>query len=250
MNLHDEVTLATALDIEDLFVMPHVGGRAERLARVQAAVIGAIERCTGTGEGGGAAVKPRTCPDLSSASASLDSDVGAAPAGEAERPPQPLPEPANSPSVQNEAEGNHGEDQPAQNEEALVPSPSARAASAECGKADPRNSSCEPAVVAGPGSQTDEPKPNLGRVVALDERLLRVIGFRGFFTTDRKIFDTISRLNDGEMHTIESLTKAGGWSIPPMFQTKLGLLGEKLDDIGITLTHIRGQGCNIARKIS
>lgn len=261
--------------------------------------------------------------------ASHGCDVGAAPAGNAERPPQPLPEPAPFPTAQDVGVGDQGEDQPAQKEEPLPTVSPARAASAEHIVADPRNASCEPAVVAGPGSQTDEPSlyvtkreralvlltttelsfaeiaealdstensirslirlaekagdprasvrrlapPRLstrtkaepppapatvetagtaaaGPVVALDEANLRIVGMRGSFITTRNLFDTVKLLNDGAMHTLNEMTKGGLWSSPPMLQTKLGLLGDKLDDIGIRLIHIRGQGCKIERKES
>lgn len=144
---------------------------------------------------------PARPPARSSATASRVRDVGAAPAGTAERPPQPIPQsdsalppravpagpptvdrprvqsedkpipqPAPFPSVQNEAEGIQGEDQRAQKGEALHPSLPAGAASAGHWDADPRNSSrapsAEPSCLAG-GERTEPPLPMKERVVRL-----------------------------------------------------------------------------------
>lgn len=118
-----------------------------------------------------APVRPQRTAARSSAMASHGCDVGAAPAGTAERPPQPihesdsapppravpagppavdrprvqsedmpLPQPAPFPAVQNEGAGIQGEDHRAQKEDGCQAA-SAGAASAGHSNADPRNSS-------------------------------------------------------------------------------------------------------------
>lgn len=145
---------------------------------------------------------PARPPARSSAMASRVRDVGAAPAGTAERPPQPIPlsdstpppravpagplavesppaappedkpipQPAPFPSVQNEAEGIQGEDQRAQNEVGAPNATSAGAASAGHRNADPRNSSRAPSSEpSGPvgGARTEPPLPMKEQVVRL-----------------------------------------------------------------------------------
>jgi hypothetical protein len=44
----DSITLDTAITIEDLFAQHHVGGRTQRLAKIQVAVKLAIEKSLGS----------------------------------------------------------------------------------------------------------------------------------------------------------------------------------------------------------
>lgn len=282
MNHPDEVALHAAQEIEDIFAMVHPGGRAQRLARVQVAIVSAIARCMS--------------PSI----------------------PEP-PEPATSTTVQDEAVVDQGEDQPAQNGEVSQAPPPARAASAEPTEADPRNSSCGPAVVADPGPQTAqpyvtkreralilfsttsltlaeiaealdstansigvminsarkagdpravrslasiaakitapepalpepaEPEPDLP-IVTLQEAGFRIIGPGGkAWATDETIYLTIELLADGQLHSLADMMKAGGWASPGQVQRKLGLIGDKLYAIGVRLVHLQGQGCKIMR---
>lgn len=156
--------------------MYRLSGQMHALAELMTNYIGG-DAGPETDEHRAAAVKPTPRPARpparSSAMATDVSVVGAAPAGTAERPPQPIPvsdsalppravpasplavesppaapsedkpipQPAPFPSVQNEAEGIQGEDQRAQKEVSAPNATSAGAASAGHRNADPRNSS-------------------------------------------------------------------------------------------------------------
>lgn len=283
MNHPDEVALQAAQQIEDIVWMSHAGGRAQFLARVQVVVVDAITRCM---------------------------------------PPPAIerPEPASFPTVQSEGVGDQGGDQPAQKGEAAsLPASSARAASAELGKADPCNSSCGPEVVAGPGPQTEqpyvtkreralilfsttsltfaeiaealdstetsiramlnkagragdpratrsltklaedivkaaanlppvpapEPQPDLP-IVALQEAGFRIVGSKGrAWATDEGTYLTVELLADGRMHSIADMMKAGAWASQGQVKRKLGLIHDRLEEIGVRLIHISDVGCRI-----
>lgn len=284
MNHPDEVALYAAQQIEDIVWMSHAGGRAQFLARVQVVVIDAITRCM--------------------------------------PPAIERPEPASFPTVQSEAVGDQGGDQPAQKGEAVPAAPSARAAPAGQGKADPRNSSCGPGVVADPGPQTEqpyvtkreralilfsttsltyaeiaealdsteksirvmlrtaksygdkratrslaqiaqqivkaaanlppvpvpaaEPEPGLP-IVTLQESGFRIIGPSGgkAWSTDETIYLTIELLADGKMHSLADMMKAGGWASAGQVKRRLGLIHDRLEEIGVRLIHISDVGCRI-----
>lgn len=283
MNHPDEVALQAAQQIEDIVWMSHAGGRAQFLARVQVVVVDAIKRC-------------------------------------APSPVSELPQPAPFPSVQDEAEGIQGEDQRAQNEEAVSAAASAGAATAGHGNADPRNSSCGPAVVAGPGPQTDQPyvtkreralilfsttslsyaeiaealdstetsiramlnkagrdgDPRAVRslapiaanlktleqapaeqaapptpwpgfpVVTLQEAGFRIVGNKGKpWATDEATYLTVELLADGKVHSIAAMMGAGGWASTGQVKRKLGLIHDRLEEIGVRLIHIADVGCRI-----
>ncbi len=293
MNHPDEAALYAAQEIEDIFAMGHVGGRAQRLARVQVAIVSAITRCMP--------------PSISE-----------------------IPEPATSTTVQDEAVVDQGEDQPAQKGEVSQAPPSARAASAEHNEADPRNSSCGPAVVADPGPQTDQPyvtkreralilfsttslsyaeiaealdstensiratlnkagrdgdprairslaplaaklnapepvapppsptekaipvstpapadEPSLP-IITLQEAGFRIAGRKGKpWATDEATYLTVELLSDGHMHSLADMMKAGGWATTGQVKRKLGLIHDRLEEIGVRLIHISDIGCRI-----
>jgi hypothetical protein len=100
-------------------------------------------------------------------------------------------------------------------------------------------------------TQSAAPSPSPSRptasshIVALSEAGSKVIGPRGVWTANAGVVRMLALLNDGEFHSIDALTRIGEWSSPAMFQSRIGFIAEKLGDIGITFTHIRGQGCKI-----
>jgi hypothetical protein len=119
----DEAALLAAYGIEDIYCRHHEGGRNQRLARIQVAIIEAF---------GKVAPLPRV-------------------------PPQP----AKTPSAQDEAKGKQGEDQAAQKSEAVAAATEAWAAQADDSSPDPRNSSRKAEEGAAPSPSADR-TPTIG----------------------------------------------------------------------------------------
>lgn len=73
----------------------------------------------------------------------------------------------------------------------------------------------------------------------------KVLGPRGIWSTYSGIVRMLGVMNDGQIHSVDELAKIGDYSSPAVLSARLGFIGEKLEDIGIKFTHIRGQGCKI-----
>lgn len=174
----DEAALLAAYDIEDIFCRHHEGGRHQRLARIQVAIVEAfwrVERPSPAAtEAGGKSVPIPALPDTKSgatassleraggngeeaavdpAAPSLAISGGHSAGGDddaaAEAVPEQVPQPAGRTAVQNEGAVIQGEDQRAQNGPEVDLSP-AGVAQANVNQADPRNSSPVPAMIVSP----------------------------------------------------------------------------------------------------
>lgn len=105
----------------------------------------------------------------------------------------------------------------------------------------------EPAPAEQAAPEPAEPEPDLP-IVTMQEAGFRIIGPGGkAWATDETIYLTIELLADGHLHSLADMMKAGGWASPGQVQRKLGLIGDKLDAIGVRLVHLQGQGCKITR---
>lgn len=246
--------------------MYRLSGQMHALAELMTNYIGG-DAGSETDEHRAAAVKPtpRSArpPARSSAMASRVRDVGAAPAGTAERPPQPIPQPATSPTVQREGVGKQGGDQLAQKEDGAAYATSAGAASADDRKADPRNSSRpvgEGPVLIPAGRTTPaikskplDPRPGRvagvtitapGKVIAVDMENFVIACPGGDWQTSRPVAQIMERMKDGDTFGHDVLAEIGSMS-PSIFADSKHRWTEELAKRGVEFVSTKGVGCRI-----
>lgn len=87
-------------------------------------------------------------------------------------------------------------------------------------------------------------------VVVLDFPNRKVIGHRGTFTSPVETMRVLEKLNSGDLLPIALLAKAGGYSSEDVFKMTLPRLAEKLSDVGVIMTNLKGFGVRITRSAS
>ncbi len=272
----EDAIIVAAYAVEDIFCQAFPG-RWERLKAVQAEIAKLVERIAPEAPAEIATLRDhRLSRAASQPSPITPSDSApppcAVPAGPpaVESPPavppedMPIPQPAPFPKAQSEGFGKQGEDQRAQNEEAVAAASSAGAASAEHESADPRNSSRsagEGRPVLIPAGRTKppvkskpyDPRPGRlagvtitapGKVVAVDMVNFVVACPGGDWQTSRPVALVMERMKDGEMFGHDVLAIVGSMS-PSVFSESKHRWAEELAKRGVAFIHIKGVGCRI-----
>lgn len=111
----------------------------------------------------------------------------------------------------------------------------------------PAATKAEPAAAPVSAVRPLSPPPASHHILSFAEGGLKVIGPSGVWTAQAGLVRMLASMNDGAIHSIDDLTRVGGYSSPAVLSARLGYIGEKLEDIGIKLSHIRGQGCKVER---
>lgn len=99
----------------------------------------------------------------------------------------------------------------------------------------------QPASEPAPAPKAAQPT----HIVSFSRCGLKVLGPQGTWSTYSGIVRMLGAMNDGQIHSVDELAKIGDYSSPALLSSRLGFIGEKLEDIGIKFTHVRGQGCKI-----
>lgn len=205
---------------------------------------------------------PARPPVRSSAMALRVRDVGAAPAGTAERPPQPI-EPATSTAVRDAGAVNQGEDRLAQKEEGSPSLTSAQSAQAGHLKIDHRNASRsagEGPVLIPAGRTTPaikskplDPRPGRvagvtitapGKVIAVDMENFVIACPGGDWQTSRPVAQIMERMKDGDTFGHDVLAEIGSMS-PSIFADSKHRWTEELAKRGVEFVSTKGVGCRI-----
>ncbi|KUL93457.1 hypothetical protein DK26_23345 [Bosea sp. WAO] len=115
----------------------------------------------------------------------------------------------------------------------------------EATPATPAPASQTQVVPAEPEPEVASPPAQPTHIVSFSKCGLKVHGPRGTWSTYSGIVRMLGVMNDGHIHSVDKLAKIGDYSSPALLSSRFGFIGEKLEDIGIKFTHIRGQGCKI-----
>lgn len=222
MNV-DEAALLAAYDIEDIMCQHHEGGRIQRLARIQCAVVTAFGRVGQKPPAStGLPANPIKHPSAQVAAtltpvSDQPTDAALPPSVEAAAPPAvefaPLPQEAPKPVLIPKA--------------AAKPKPKSK-------PLDPRPGKLVGVVIDAPGT-----------VLALDMKQLVAVGPKGDWDIGtRPVALIMERMRNGETFGDDVLAELGSMGTDTFRESRKRWAGE-LAQIGVTFVHTKGVGCRI-----